>query len=168
MAWLQQQPTRERPDTFTQTVVVTCLRTLHGRGGPYISADDVLQHLLVERQVDDDLLQPAVLFLKLTQSLHLRRHQAGVLLPPIVVRRLADPAFRQISPTAVPSSPCRRMKAICDSVNFDLFMVLARPTAHAAKLEFSNKDRSKKQRSRSISKRRFPRPMRPLKAVLKE
>ena len=52
------------------------------------------------------------------------------------------PALRQISPTAVPSSPCRRMKAICASVNFDLFMVLPRPTAriaHAAKLEFSSK-----------------------------
>jgi transposase len=46
--------------------------------------------------------------------------------------------------TAVPSSPCRRMKAICASVNFDLFMVRPRPTAtHAAKLEFSSNDRSK-------------------------
>src|SRR5215831_13554783 len=37
------------------------------------------------------------------------------------------------------------MKAICASVNLDLFMVLPRPTArlaHAAKLEFSSKDRS--------------------------
>src|SRR5262245_39739530 len=37
------------------------------------------------------------------------------------------------------------MKAICASVNFDLFMVLPRPTAritHAAKLEFSSNDRS--------------------------
>ena len=43
------------------------------------------------------------------------------------------------------SSLCRRMKAICASVNFDLFMVLPRPTAriaHAAKLEFSSNDRS--------------------------
>jgi hypothetical protein len=39
------------------------------------------------------------------------------------------------------------MKAICVSVNFDLFMVLPHPTAriaHAAKLEFSSKDRSEK------------------------
>ena len=38
------------------------------------------------------------------------------------------------------------MKAICASVNFDLFMVLPRPTAatgYAAKLEFSSNDRSK-------------------------
>src|SRR6266516_5486973 len=57
------------------------------------------------------------------------------------------PALRHTSPTAVPSSPCRRMKAICASENFDLFMVLPRPTAritHAAKLEFSSKDRARK------------------------
>src|SRR5262249_54937519 len=51
----------------------------------------------------------------------------------------------QTSPTAVPSSACRRMKAICASVNFDLFMVLPRSAARiadAAKLEFSSKDRS--------------------------
>jgi hypothetical protein len=35
------------------------------------------------------------------------------------------------------------MKAICDFVNFDLFMVLPRPTAQAVRLEFSSKDRSK-------------------------
>src|SRR5262249_44301441 len=48
-------------------------------------------------------------------------------------------------PSLVLSSPCRRMKAFCPSVNLDLFMVLPRPTAriaHAAKLEFSSKDRS--------------------------
>jgi hypothetical protein len=39
------------------------------------------------------LLQLAVLFLELTQSLHLRRHQATVLLAPIVVRGLADPGL---------------------------------------------------------------------------
>src|ERR1700730_6420703 len=39
------------------------------------------------------------------------------------------------------------MKAIWASVNFDLFMVLPRPTAritHAAKPEFSSNDRSRK------------------------
>src|SRR5262244_659148 len=56
-----------------------------------LSADYVLQHLLVERQVSHDLLQLAVLLLELTQSLHLRRHQPAVLLTPIVVGRLADP-----------------------------------------------------------------------------
>src|SRR5262249_2412498 len=58
-----------------------------------LSADHVLQHLLVERQVSYDLLQFAILFLELTQSLHLRRHETTVLLAPIVVRGLADPGF---------------------------------------------------------------------------
>ncbi len=51
-------------------------------------------------------------------------------------------ALRQISPTAVSSSPWRRMKAICASENFDLFMVLPCPTGQATKLEFSSKHRS--------------------------
>jgi len=44
-----------------------------------LSTDHVLQHLLVERQVCHDALQPPVLFLKLPQPLHLRRHQPGIL-----------------------------------------------------------------------------------------
>src|SRR5262249_6261301 len=51
----------------------------------------------------------------------------------------------QTSPTAVPSSACRRMKAICASVNFDLFMVLPRSAARiadSAKLEVSSQARS--------------------------
>jgi hypothetical protein len=63
------------------------------------------------------------------------------------------PALRQTSPTVVPSSACRRMNAICASLNFDLFMVLPRPAARisrAAKLEFSSKDRSSKLGSRSM------------------
>jgi hypothetical protein len=46
----------------------------------------------------------------------------------------------------VPSSPCRRMKAICASENFHRFMVLPRPTARiirAAELKFSSNHRSK-------------------------
>jgi hypothetical protein len=57
------------------------------------------------------------------------------------------PALRQTWPTAVPSSACHRMKAICTSVNFDRFMVLPRLTArisHAAKLEFFSNLRSRK------------------------
>src|SRR5262249_26285986 len=56
-----------------------------------LSADHVLQHLLGKRQVSYDLLKLAVLFLELTQSLHLLRHETAVLLAPIVVGRLADP-----------------------------------------------------------------------------
>jgi len=90
MAWLQPQPTRERPDTFRQTALGNCSRPLHGRGEPYISLDDVLQHLLVERQIRHDPLQAPVLLLELAQPLHLTRHQAGVFLIPIEIGRLAD------------------------------------------------------------------------------
>jgi hypothetical protein len=58
----------------------------------------------------------------------------------------------------VPSSPCRRMKATCASVNFDLFMVLPRPTAritHAAKLEFSSKDWSNNREAGQVVRRPF-------------
>jgi hypothetical protein len=53
---------------------------------------------------------------------------------------------------AVPSSACRTMKAIYASVDFDRFMLLPGPAArirHAAKLEFSSNDRSRKTGSRS-------------------
>jgi hypothetical protein len=42
-------------------------------------------------QIGHDLLQLAVLLLELAQPLHLRWRQAGVLLAPIVIGRLADP-----------------------------------------------------------------------------
>src|SRR5262245_27363453 len=61
------------------------------------------------------------------------------------------------------------MKAICASVNLDLFMVLPRPTAriaHAAKLEFSSKDRSenRKQVTKDIT---FPTDAKRLHAAIK-
>lgn len=58
-----------------------------------LSLDDVLQHLLVERQIRDDLLQPRILLLELPQPLHLRRHQTRILLLPIEERCRAAPGF---------------------------------------------------------------------------
>jgi hypothetical protein len=58
-----------------------------------LSADHVLQHRLVKRQIRHDLLQLAVLLFQKAQALHLRPHQAGVLLAPIVKGRLADPSL---------------------------------------------------------------------------
>ena len=58
---------------------------------PFGSLDYVLQHLLVERQVRYDPLEPGVLVLKLAQPLHLRLHQASVLLAPDIERRLGNP-----------------------------------------------------------------------------
>ena len=63
----------------------------------------------------------------------------------LVPQLQAHLAVQPIDPLRIHLPPCRRMKAICASVNFDLFMVLPRPTARiaqAAKLEFSSKDPS--------------------------
>ena len=56
-----------------------------------LSLDDVLKHLLVERQVRPDPFEAGFLVLKLTQPLHFRRHKASVLLASDVERRLGDP-----------------------------------------------------------------------------
>jgi hypothetical protein len=58
MAWLQQQSTRERPDTFTQLSPSSCPRTLHGRGGPYIFCSDFLHNLDLEITLGYQLLEP--------------------------------------------------------------------------------------------------------------
>ena len=81
-----------------------------------------LQHLPIQRQVRHNLLQPAVLVFDLLQPFHLRRQQPGILLLPVEIGRRSDPAFRQISATGVPSSPCLMMNAFCASVNFDAFI----------------------------------------------
>jgi hypothetical protein len=65
MAWLQPQLTRERPDTFKQTVVVGSSPKLATAGQTIHSANDVLKHLAIQRQVRHDLLQLRVLVLKL-------------------------------------------------------------------------------------------------------
>jgi putative transposase len=46
------------------------------------------------------------------KTLHLRRRQPVVLLAPTIGRRLRNSALRHISPMTVPSSACRKMKAI--------------------------------------------------------
>ena len=56
-----------------------------------LSANHVLQHLLVQRQISDQLPQLAVLVLELLQPPHLGRQQPVILLLPIEIRRLADP-----------------------------------------------------------------------------
>jgi hypothetical protein len=69
---------------------------------------------------------------------------------------LEIPALRQTSPIAVPSSACRRMKAICASENFDRFIVLSPsngPNRCAAKLEFSSNNRSKNREAGQSARR---------------
>jgi hypothetical protein len=60
------------------------------RAGFIFSVDHVLQHLLVEREIGHQLLEPLVHLLELLQPHHLRGHQPAILLAPIVVGRLAD------------------------------------------------------------------------------
>lgn len=70
MAWLENQPTRERPDTFTQTGMSSG-RTLHRRGETYISLDDVLKHFPVQGQIGNSFLEPVILVFQLSQAFHL-------------------------------------------------------------------------------------------------
>src|SRR3546814_10509132 len=56
-----------------------------------LSFDDILQHLAIERQIGNDLLEPAVLIIQLAQPPHLRWPQPRVLLLPVEVGRLTDP-----------------------------------------------------------------------------
>mgnify|MGYP007135350194 CR=1 FL=1 len=107
-----------------------------------LSPDDVLQHLLVERQVRHDLPQPGILLLKLAQPLHLRRHHAGILLLPVEVVAWLIPAFRQISATVVPSSPCLMMNAFCASVNCDALITSAPLPARKWRGKFQHDSRA--------------------------
>ena len=50
MAWLQQQSTRERPDTFTQTAFDSSQEPLRRRGGPYIFGRSAQQSRPAERK----------------------------------------------------------------------------------------------------------------------
>lgn len=55
------------------------------------SADDILQHLLVERGIRHELAELIVLVLELLQPAHIRWQHAVLLLLPVEVGRLADP-----------------------------------------------------------------------------
>src|SRR3546814_13835907 len=56
-----------------------------------LSFDDILQHLAIERQIGNDLLEPAVLILQPAQPPHRRWQQPRVLLLPFELGRLTDP-----------------------------------------------------------------------------
>jgi hypothetical protein len=88
-------------------------RNLQRRGRRYISADYVLKHLTVQRQVRRDLLQLRVLILELFQPPHLRRLHPVILFLPIEIGRRADPSLPEDVGDGNPSAPCRRMNAFC-------------------------------------------------------
>src|SRR5204862_7606033 len=58
-----------------------------------LSAQRVLEHLLVEAQIGNHLPQLAVLVFELLEPPHLARQQTVILLLPIEVGRLADPGL---------------------------------------------------------------------------
>ena len=92
-AWLQQQSTRERPDTFTQLSPKRTSKTLQRRDGPYIFCQKILQRRIVEHRVGQQLLQPSVLALHRLQALRLGDLEPAVLGLPVVKRRFAHPVL---------------------------------------------------------------------------
>ena len=86
------------------------------------SAENILQHRLVQRQISDQLLQLAVLVLKLLQPPHLVWQQSLVLPFPIEIRCLGNPGPTTDLRNRVPI-PSFKMKAFWASVNFHAFIV---------------------------------------------
>src|SRR5262245_62102774 len=82
----------ERPDTFSQTVVLPDSGLLV-RGGPYIFLHHRLQHLVVERQISDDRLEASILVLERTQLTGVANLHAAVLRPPPIEGVFADPVL---------------------------------------------------------------------------
>ena len=121
-----------------------------------LSADDVLQHLPVEGQVGDDLLEPAVLVLKCLQPAHLVRQQTSIPFFPVEVGRLTDPGL------AADLRNRRAFLALLQderlsraSVNFDAFIVLRSSPSQGRLAENSSFKRSS---SQGAEQWRFRRP----------
>src|SRR5262245_66187448 len=82
----------ERPDTFSQTVVLSNSGLLVG-GGPYIFSELLFEDGLVERQVGHDLLEFPILFAELAELADIGRAEVAEPLPPPIVGLLADPGL---------------------------------------------------------------------------
>lgn len=90
---------------------------------PYSSSvDDVLQHLLVQRQVRDELAKLPVLVLP--QPLHPLRQQAVIRFLLVEGSRRDIPARRHISTTGIPFATCFRINAFRPFENVDAFIAL--------------------------------------------
>jgi hypothetical protein len=97
-------------------------KSLQIRGGPYISAENVLDCRILQRQVGIHALQLGVLRLELTQPLELRHPGAAVFRFPVVVGCRADAVLARELGDRDPASPSLRIATICDSVNRDFFI----------------------------------------------
>lgn len=93
MAWLQPQPTRERPDTFKQTVLVETSEILARTGQTIHLSQKILQGDIVEHGVGQHPLQLGVLLLKRLQPLGLADVHAAVLGFPFVDAGVTDPVL---------------------------------------------------------------------------
>jgi hypothetical protein len=88
-----------------------------------LSADDVLEHLAIERKVSHQLLQLRVLILKLLQPSHLRRRHSLVLFPPVEVGRLANPCLPADLLNGYPIGTLLQDERLLASENLLAFMV---------------------------------------------
>jgi hypothetical protein len=86
---------------------------------------DILQHFTIQRQLSDDPFKTVVLVFRTAQAPHLRWHQSRIVFFQLKQLSWQIRAFRQITATVVPSSPCLTMNAFCASVNLDAFITSA-------------------------------------------
>ena len=75
---------------LTPQTTCKCFTSSRRNAGFMALADHVLEHLLVQGQIRHQASQTLVLFLKLLEPLHLRRHESAVLVAPAVVRLGGD------------------------------------------------------------------------------
>ena len=104
-----------------------------------LSADDVLEPLLVEAQIGDNLPQLTVLVLELLEPAHLGRQQTVILLVPIKVSRLADPGLAadiHHRHTVGALLVNKRLLGVRKSETFEAFIALrsSQPGNHRGKL----------------------------------
>src|SRR3954452_19910253 len=88
-----------------------------------LSADHVLKHLAIKRQVGNNLLQLRVVIFKLLQPPHLRRLHAIVALLPIEVGCRADTGLAADVRHRHPVAALLQNEAFCDSENLNAFIV---------------------------------------------
>jgi hypothetical protein len=90
----------------------------------YYPGSNLQEHVAVQRQVGDELLQAGVIHLELAHAPKLGVAQPGVFALPVVEGGLADPILHQTSVVGVPVCACCRANRIWDSVNLDFFMAV--------------------------------------------
>ena len=100
-----------------------------------LSLEDILKHLLVQRQTRYQPPQPPAPCVELLRPLHLRRHKTAALRPPKTVGPYRYPGLPTDLLHRRACSACRRIKAICRSLNLDLRICSARSLSKARNRE---------------------------------